>query len=67
MMLSNTKGVNSRTAKINPQIARHIVKCIRNGVPKSSMAALFGLTAASVHAIWNGKTWGDETIDLRSR
>lgn len=53
----NTQGSNNRRAKITDAQALHIRHCALNGVPRDSLAALFGIAKSTVHNIVNDHYW----------
>ena len=55
------------SAKLTGDEARWVVRCVRNGVPRESVAALIGISACSVYAIINGKRYASETVEERRR
>lgn len=55
--LRNTRGANHPGAKLTAAQVAHIRKCMANGVPAASLAALFGIAESYVYALCNRRRW----------
>lgn len=61
IVLSNTRGENSRTAKLTNDKVREIRKLLRDGKSVSSIAEKMGVAVPTIGHVKDGRTWSHIT------